>query len=71
MTANKTVGYDPLHVVSASRLQTLEFLNRQLNIDNEQMRLAINVLLDSLPAEVKLHYQDAVELAQRSVNRII
>jgi len=46
-------------------------LNRQLNIDNEQMRLAINVLLDTLPSDVKVNYQDAIELAQRSVHRII
>ena len=57
--------------VQQCRLETLEFLNRQLNIDNEQMRLAINVLLDTLPSDVKVNYQDAVELAQRSVNRII
>lgn len=68
---NETIGYDPLHVTSAARLKTLEFLNRQLNIDNEQMRLAINVLLDTLPSDVKVNYQDAVELAQRSVQRII
>ena len=57
--------------VQQCRLETLEFLNRQLNIDNEQMRLAINVLLDTLPSDVKVNYQDAIELAQRSVQRIV
>jgi hypothetical protein len=57
--------------VMQCRLQTQEFLNRQLNIDNEQMRLAISVLLDTLPSDVKVNYQDAIELAQRSVHRII
>lgn len=56
--------------VMQARLTTLEFVNHNLTIEKEKLRVALDCLLDTIPAETKFMYYPTIEMAYAALNRI-
>jgi len=56
--------------VLQARLTTLEFVNHSLTHEKEKLRIALDCLLDAIPADTKFMYQPSVEMAYRALNRL-